>query len=66
MTKRHEVNKMIINEIDSLDIENYLKKFLKDLLYFEIGNIGETNQFRFSEEYEKMIFKALKEKSEKT
>lgn len=59
MSKKHEINKMIIDEIDNSEADPTLKELVKDILYYEIGNIGET---RFSEEYEKMVVRSLHSK----
>ena len=62
MSKQHEINKMIIDEIDDSNADPTIKELVKDILYYEIGNIGEKN---FSEEYEKMVVESLHQKDKK-
>ena len=59
MSKKHEINKMIIDEIDDSNADPTIKELVKDILYYEIGNIGEKN---FSNEYERMIVGSLHRK----
>ena len=47
---------MIIDEIDNSNADPTIKELVKDILYYEIGNIGEKN---FSDEYERMIVGSL-------
>lgn len=62
MSRKHEINKMIIEEIDKSGAEPSIKELVKEILYYEIGNIGET---RFSDDYERMIFKSIRQRDTK-
>ncbi len=57
MIKKHDANKLILEEIDSLKEEEGIKELLKEILDFEINNETEKH---FTESYEKIIEIALR------
>lgn len=54
--KRHEINKRIVKEIDSLATNGEIKEFLKEILSFEL-DILDKGSPRFSETYEEIFNK---------
>jgi hypothetical protein len=58
-----ELNERILNKIGESGASNNLKKFLKDIIFFEFRYSDDpTQRHRYSEEYEKMIRVYLKKK----
>ena len=58
MKSRSEVNKRIVKEIASLDVDEAMKEFLNSILSYELDVIDEARP-RYTDEYLGMIDDAI-------